>query len=109
MRSIIRRDTGASYNEFLTGLAQASGIRTPTREYLTRLDRKRKKRTSNKEWKSPIDEDARVAKMKDGRNKTLHLARTREHSEASADPRRRIQPQSGAAEHVGSGHSTGAE
>jgi hypothetical protein len=34
---------------------------------LARLDRKRKKRTSNKEWKSPADEDARIAKMKDGR------------------------------------------
>jgi hypothetical protein len=32
---------------------------------LARLDRKRKKRTSNKEWKSPFDGDARVAKMKD--------------------------------------------
>ena len=32
MRSIVRRDTGASYEEFLTGLAKASGIETPTRE-----------------------------------------------------------------------------
>jgi transposase len=77
MRSIVRRDTGASYNEFLTGLAQASGIETPTREDLARLDRKRKKRTSNKEWKSPVDEDARVAKMKDGRT---HLAHKAEHA-----------------------------
>jgi transposase len=77
MRSIVRRDTGESYNEFLTGLAQASGIETPTREELTRLDRKRKKRTSNKEWKSPVDEDARVAKMKDGRT---HLAHKAEHA-----------------------------
>jgi hypothetical protein len=44
---------------------------------LARLDRKRKKRTSNKEWKSPIDEDARVAKMKDGRT---HLAHKAEHA-----------------------------
>ncbi|MGD0291197.1 MAG: hypothetical protein ABSC63_16260 [Candidatus Binataceae bacterium] len=28
MRSIVRRDTGESYQEFLTGLAQASGIKT---------------------------------------------------------------------------------
>jgi transposase len=77
MRSIVRRDTGASYNDFLTGLAQASGIETPTREDLARLDRKRKKRTSNKEWKSPVDEDARVAKMKDGRT---HLAHKAEHA-----------------------------
>jgi transposase len=58
-------------------LAKASGIETPTREDLARLDRKRKKRTSNKEWKSPADEDARVAKMKDGRT---HLAHKAEHA-----------------------------
>ena len=73
----MRRDTGESYEEFLTGLAKASGIETPTREVLSRLDRKRKKRTSNKEWKSPTDQDARVAKMKDG---STHLAHKAEHA-----------------------------
>jgi transposase len=77
MRSIVRRDTGESYDEFLSGLAKASGIETPTREDLVRLDRKRKKRTSNKDWKSPADEDARVTKMKDGRT---HLAHKAEHA-----------------------------
>src|SRR5713226_9291767 len=77
MRSIVRRDTGQTYDEFLRGLAKASGIETPTREDLARLDRKRKKRTSNKEWKSPADEDARIAKMKDGRT---HLAHKAEHA-----------------------------
>ena len=77
MRSIVRRDTGASYEEFLSGLAKASGIETPTREDLARLDRKRKKRMSNQEWKSPSDQDARIAKMKDGRT---HLAHKAEHA-----------------------------
>jgi transposase len=77
MRSIVRRDTGESYEEFLTGLAKASGIATPTREQLARMDRKRKKRTSNKEWKSPTDADARITKMKDGRT---HLAHKAEHA-----------------------------
>ena len=77
MRSIVRRDTGESYEEFLRGLAKASGIETPTREQLARLDRKRKKRMSNKEWKSPSDGDARIAKMKDGRT---HLAHKAEHA-----------------------------
>jgi transposase len=77
MRSIVRRDTGESYEEFLRRLAKASGIETPTREDLARLDRKRKKRTSNQEWKSPADEDARIAKMKDGRT---HLAHKAEHA-----------------------------
>ncbi|MGA2572492.1 MAG: hypothetical protein ABSF23_18440 [Terracidiphilus sp.] len=77
MRSIVRRDTGESYEEFLTGLAKASGIATPTREDLARLARKRKKRTSNKDWMSPTDTDARIAKMKDGRT---HLAHKAEHA-----------------------------
>jgi len=58
-------------------LAKVSGIATPTREDLAGLDRKRKKRTSNKEWKSPADGDARIAKMKDGRT---HLAHQAEHA-----------------------------
>jgi transposase len=77
MRSIVRRDTGASYQEFLTGLAQASGIATPTRADLARLDRKRKKKTSNEDWKYPRDPDAKIAKMKDGRT---HLAYKAEHA-----------------------------
>ncbi len=77
MRSIVRRDRGESYEEFLVGLAKASGIATPTREELARLDRKRKKRMSNEEWKSPAEGDARIAKMKDGRT---HLAHKAEHA-----------------------------
>jgi transposase len=77
MRAIVRRDTGENYEAFLRGLAKASGIETPTREDLARLDRKRKKRMSNQEWKSPGDEDARIAKMKDGRT---HLAHKAEHA-----------------------------
>src|ERR1700684_1482554 len=61
MRSIVRRDSGETYDEFLCGLAKASGIDTPTREDLVRLDRKREKRTSNKEWKSPAGGDAHKA------------------------------------------------
>jgi transposase len=77
MRSIVRRDTAETYQEFLTRLAKASGIETPTREDLARLDRKRKKKTSNKEWTNPHDPDAKVTKMKDGRT---HLAHTAEHA-----------------------------
>ncbi|HVR93534.1 MAG TPA: transposase [Casimicrobiaceae bacterium] len=78
MRSIVRRDTGESYQAFLTGLAKASGIATPTRDDLARLDRKRKKKkTSNTDWTHPWDPDAKVAKMKDGRT---HLAHKAEHA-----------------------------
>ena len=77
MRSIVRKDTGASYTEFLTELAIASGIETPTREDLAKLDRKRKKKCSNTDWENPHDLDAKVAKMKDGRT---HLAHKAEHA-----------------------------
>ena len=77
MRSIVRRDTGESYQEFLTKLAQASGIETPTRADLARLDRKRKKKGSNDDWTNPHDPDAKITKMKDGRT---HLAHKAEHA-----------------------------
>ena len=77
MRSIQRRDDGRKYAEYLQGLAAAEGIEQPTREQLARLDRKRKKKTSNKEWMSPSDPDARITKMKDGRT---HLAHKAEHA-----------------------------
>ena len=77
MRSIERRDTGESYEAFVRQLAKASGIETPTRAELARFDRSRKDRkTSNKEWQSPQDTDAKIAKMKDGRT---HLAHKAEH------------------------------
>jgi transposase len=77
LRSIVRRDSGESYQEFLTKLAQASGIETPTRADLARLDRKRKKKGSNDEWTHPHDPDAKITKMKDGRT---HLAHKAEHA-----------------------------
>ena len=77
MKSIVRRDNGQSYNGYLIGLAQAAGIENPTREQLARMDRKRKKKGSNDEWRSPADSDARITKMKDGRT---HLAHKAEHA-----------------------------
>jgi len=77
LRSIVRRDTGEQYAEFLGQLARASGIETPTREDVAKLDRKRKGKGSNKEWVNPHDPDARIAKMKDGRT---HLAHKAEHA-----------------------------
>lgn len=74
MRNIVRRDTGETYQEYLTGLAKASGVRTPTRAALARLDRKRRKKGSNEEWRSPADPDARITKLKDGRTRLAHKA-----------------------------------
>jgi transposase len=77
LRSIVRRDTGDSYDEFLRGLARASGIETPTREDLARLDRQRPKKGSNQDWQNPYDPEAKITKMKDGRT---HLAHKAEHA-----------------------------
>src|SRR6202045_3497656 len=77
LRSIVRRDSGESYEEFLTTLAKASGIGTPTRADLARIDRKRKKKGSNDDWTHPHDPDAKITKMKDGRT---HLAYKAEHA-----------------------------
>src|SRR3954462_4106587 len=77
LRSIVRRDSGETYQEFLTRLAHASGIETPTRAELARLDRTRPKKGRNTEWRHPHDPDARIAKMKDGRT---HLAHKAEHA-----------------------------
>jgi len=74
LRSIVRRDTGESYHDFLAKLAQASGIETPTRAELARLDRKRKKKGSNDDWTHPHDADAKITKMKDGRTRFAHKA-----------------------------------
>ena len=77
MRSIVRRDTGQAYQEYLEGLARAEGIPTPTKHDLARLDKKRANKASNKDWEHPHDGDARITKMKDGRT---HLAHQAEHT-----------------------------
>jgi len=78
MKSIVRKDSGEDWKQYLRGLAQAEGIEHPTEEDLRRLDRGRKdKKVSNEQWKSPTDSDSRIAKMKDGRT---HLAYKAEHA-----------------------------
>jgi len=77
LRSIVRRDSGQGYQDFLTDLAKQSGIDTPTREDLAKLDRKRKGKGSNDDWQNPHDPDAKITKMKDG---TTHLAHKAEHA-----------------------------
>ena len=77
MRSIVRRDGGEGYQEFLTRLAKESGIATPTREDLAKLDKQRKNKASNDDWQNPHDPDAKITKMKDG---TTHLAHKAEHA-----------------------------
>src|SRR6266849_7877418 len=75
--SIVRRDTGEGYEDFLRRLAQESGIATPTREQLAKLDRKRAKKGSNEDWVNPHDPEAEITQLKDGRT---HLAYKAEHA-----------------------------
>jgi transposase len=77
MKSIVRRRTGEAYWDYLKKLAEAAGIVEPTREQLARFDRRRKKKGSNREWRSPADSDARITRLKDGRT---HLAHKAEHA-----------------------------
>ena len=81
MKSIVRRDTGESWNEYVTRLMREEGViapdEEPSAEELRRYDRKRKdKKVSNDEWENPHDPEAKITKMKDGRT---HLAYKAEH------------------------------
>jgi transposase len=67
MKSIVRRDTGESYMGYLKRLAEAEGVDAKDAAALLRMDRKRKKKTSNEDWQSPSDEEAEITKLKDGR------------------------------------------
>ncbi len=70
MRRIVRREDGKDWKQYVKGLAEQDGVEIRDDEDLRRYDKKRrKKRVSNKEWESPTDEDARIAKMKDGRTR----------------------------------------
>lgn len=77
MRSIVRRDSGESYQDYLKKLAAAAGIENPTRQDLAKLDKNRKNKGNNDDWQNPNDPDAKIAKMKDGRT---HLAHKAEHA-----------------------------
>jgi transposase len=81
MKSIVRRETGEDWKEYIARLMQEEGVvdvgRTPTDEEIRRYDKRRKgKKVSNDEWVSPTDPDSRIARMKDG---TTHLAYKAEH------------------------------
>ena len=74
MKSSVRRDTGESYVAYLKRLAEAEGIEAKDAAALLRMDRKRKKKTSNEEWQSPSDGDAEITKLKDGRTALAYKA-----------------------------------
>jgi len=74
MKSIVRRDTGESYMTYLKRLAEAEGIEAKDAAALLRMDRKRKKKSSNEDWQSPVDGDAEITKLKDGRTALAYKA-----------------------------------
>jgi transposase len=81
MKSIVRRDTGEDWKDYVTRLMREEGVidaaHEPTAEEVRRFDKKRtNKKVSNEEWKSSTDGDARITQMKDG---TTHLAYKAEH------------------------------
>lgn len=81
MKSIVRRDTGEDWQEYVRRLMQEAGQiepgDKPSAEEIARFDRQRKdKKVSNQEWQSKTDPDSRITKMKDGRT---HLAYKAEH------------------------------
>jgi len=100
MRSIVRKDTGEDWTQYLTRLAQAEGIEEPTAEDLARYDKKRKdKKVGNEQWQSRTDPEARIAKMKDG---TTHLAYKAEHAvdvDSGLIVAAAIEPAAGAPDH----------
>ena len=74
MKTIVRRDTGESYMAYLKRLAEAEGIEAKDAAALLRMDRGRKKKMSNEDWKSPSDGDAEITKLKDGRTAMAYKA-----------------------------------
>jgi transposase len=81
MKSIVRRETGEDWKEYVTRLMREEGVieatQEPSDEEVRRYDKTRKdKKVSNEEWVSPNDPESRIAQMKDGRT---HLAYKAEH------------------------------
>jgi transposase len=74
MKSIVRRDTGESYNDYLQRLAAVEGVNATDAAALRRMDRKRRKKTSNEDWASPSDAEAEITKLKDGRTALAYKA-----------------------------------
>src|SRR6516165_2737475 len=74
MKSIVRRDTGESYTDYLKRLAEAEGIEAADAAALRRMDRKRGKSMSNQDWENPNDPEAEITRLKDGRTTLAYKA-----------------------------------
>ena len=65
MKTIVRKETGDDYATYLKKLCEAQGIENRTRKG---------KKTSNRDWVSPTDSDARIVRLKDGRTRLGYKA-----------------------------------
>ncbi len=78
MKSIVRKDSGEDWEAYVRRLAAEDGVEIQSKADLIRYDKDRnkrgKKKVSNDEWESPIDPDARIARMKDGRTRLAYKA-----------------------------------
>ena len=89
MKAIVRKDSGEDWNAYLTRLMREEGLikkdEQPSDDELRRFDRRRgkrggkqgkggKKKVSNEQWHSPVDLEARIIKMKDGRTRLGYKA-----------------------------------
>ncbi len=74
MKTIVRRDNGASYDDYVAQLMANEGVEEPTPAQQQRWDRRRKKSLSNREWVNPHDPEARITKLKDGRTQLAYKA-----------------------------------
>jgi transposase len=74
MKSIVRRDSGESWKAYVRRLAEEGGADDPDDEDARRMDRRRDKRVSNKDWESKSDPDGRITKLKDGRTRLAYKA-----------------------------------
>jgi transposase len=78
LKSLVRRDNGASYDERFAGLMKTKDIEEPAPAERQRFNRKRKKSLSNRDWMNPHDPEAQITKKrKDGRT---HPADKTEHT-----------------------------
>lgn len=79
MKSIVRRDTEDDWKAYVIKLMKEEGVieddDEPTDKEIRQFDKKRKnKKVSNEDWKSPTDDDARIVRMKDRRTRLGYKA-----------------------------------
>jgi len=73
LRALENRNTGEAYWEYVRRLAAEAGVDAQDADAVRRFDRKRPgRKTSNKEWVSPHDPDAKVGQAKDGATDMLY-------------------------------------